>query len=306
MAQTQKSQSSLATLPPVTAAAVTVAVAMYPVDIVRALVMANAGGKPQSAGQLVTGFYQTHGIQGFLKQGLGPEMIRATFSRAIKFWLHPITHGVVFGKKQSEGSAVTKGLAGAIATIPEVLAISPFENAKLAAQLDREKRFKGSADVLGHLYRTRGPQGLYIGYFGMQIRQAIWTGGFFMSLDVFKGWSENIFGKKTVMADTVAGFGAGVFGTILNTWTDVVRTAIQKEALADTFDPKITRPSFGPAYLLSGPTSVVSTASKIFAARGIAGLYSGFLVKSVYLGGSGALLSVLVPRFKALWGVRDD
>jgi solute carrier family 25 2-oxodicarboxylate transporter 21 len=294
---------SIATLPPVTAAAVTVAVTMYPLDIVRALVMAQASGERAGVGQLVSGFYKTHGVTGFLKQGLGPEMIRATFSRAIKFWLQPITHVRVFGKKQSEGTPFTKGLSGAAATIPEILAISPFENAKLAQQLDKEKRFKSSGQVLGHLYKTRGIPGLYTGYFGMQLRQAIWTGGFFASLDVFKSYSEDIFGKKTVMADTLAGFGAGVFGTALNTWTDVVRTSIQKEALAQTFDSSIPRAKFNLAFLLSGPGSVAQTASEIFQARGIAGLYSGFLVKSCYLGGSGALLSVLVPRFKLLWGL---
>ena len=293
-------------LPPVTAAAVSVAVLMYPVDIVRALVMAQSGASRAGVGELVGGFYKTHGVAGFVKQGLGPEMIRATFSRAIKFWLQPITHLSVFGKKQSDGNAITKGLAGSIATIPEVLAISPFENAKLAAQLDKEKRFKGSADVLAHLYRTRGIQGLYIGYFGMQIRQALWTGGFFLSLDVFRNYSESVFGKKTVLADTMAGFGAGVFGTALNTWTDVVRTQIQKQAIADTFDTKIQRPSFGMGYIISGPVSVANTASNIYTARGLSGLYAGFLVKSFYLGGSGALLSVLVPRFKAAWGVQQD
>ena len=295
----------MASLPPVTAAAVTVAVAMYPVDIVRALVMAQASGERAGVGQLLSGFYRTHGIGGFLKQGLGPEMVRATFSRSIKFWLQPITHARVFGKKQSEGTPFSKGMAGALATFPEILAISPFENAKLAQQLDKEKKFKSSGQVLGHLYKTRGIPGLYTGYFAMQMRQSIWTFGFFSSLDVFKGYSEGIFGKKTVMADTMAGFGAGVFGTILNTWTDVVRTNIQKEALAQTFDPAVTRPKFNAAYLLSGPGSVVQTASGIFQARGIAGLYSGFLVKSFYLGGSGALLSVLVPRFKTLWGLSD-
>lgn len=297
---------SLASLPPVTAAAVTVAVAMYPVDIVRALVMAQASTAGQAkAGvtDLVSGFYKTHGLGGFLKQGLGPEMVRATFSRAIKFWLQPITHVQLYGKKQSEGTPISKGVAGAVASIPEILAISPFENAKLAQQLDKEKRFTSSSQVLGHLYKTRGLQGLYIGYFGMQIRQCIWTGGFFASLDVFKGYSEQFFGKNTLMADTTAGFGAGVFGTALNTWTDVVRTSIQKEALAQTFDPNIPRPSFGLGYLMSGPVSVAQTASSIIQTRGFTGLYAGFLVKSFYLGGSGALLSVLVPRFKTLWGL---
>lgn len=45
-----------------------------------------------------------------------------------------------------------------------------------------------------------------------------------------------------------------------------------------------------------------TTSAEIFAAKGIAGLYAGMMVKSIYLGGSGALLAVLVPRFKELWG----
>lgn len=305
-APTKQNASPFATLPPVTAAAMTVAFAMYPVDIVRALVMSQASGQKAGVGELVGNFYRTHGAMGFIKQGLGAEMARATVSRVIKFWLQPVVHKNLFNKKQSEGTALTKGIAGAAATIPEVLAISPFENVKLAQQLDKEKRFKGTADVFGHLYRTRGLPGMYIGYFGMQIRQMLWTGGYFFSLDVFKKPSEQLCGKGTVAADTLAGFGAGVFGTVLNCWTDVVRTGIQKQAVAETFNTAIARPAFGPAYLASGVTAVVSTAAGIYANRGIPGLYAGFLVKSVYLGGSGALLAILMPRFKAWWGVGSD
>ena len=302
----KKDGSAMNTLPPVTAAAMTVALTMYPVDIVRALVMSQASGQKAGVGELVSNFYKTHGAAGFIKQGLGAEMMRATVSRVIKFWLQPVTHKAVFGKKQSEGTAVSKGLAGAIATMPEVLAISPFENVKLAQQLDKEKRFKGTGDVFSHLYKTRGLPGLYIGYFGMQIRQMLWTGGYFYSLDVFKKPSEKICGKGTVAADTMAGFGAGVFGTVLNCWTDVVRTGIQKQAVAETFNPAIARPAFGPAYLISGVTGVFGTACSIYANRGIPGLYAGFLVKSVYLGGSGALLAILMPRFKTWWGISSD
>lgn len=144
------------TLPPVTAAAVTVAFAMYPVDIVRALVMAQASGTRAPVSTLVSQFYQAHGVMGFIKQGIGAEMMRATTSRVIKFWLQPIVHQSLYGKKQSEGTSISKGVAGALATFPEVWAISPFENVKLAQQLDKEKKFKGTADVFRHLYRTRG------------------------------------------------------------------------------------------------------------------------------------------------------
>lgn len=302
----KKEVSAFNSLPPVTAAAVTVAFVMYPVDIVRALVMAQAGGQKQSVGQAVRGFYQAHGLMGFIKQGVGAEMARATSSRVLKFWLQPITHKYLYGKKQSEGTSVSKGVAGAVATIPEIFVISPFENAKLAQQLDKERRFTGTSSVLSHLCKTRGVPGLYLGYFGMQIRQALWTGGYFFSLDVFKKPSEDLCGKGSVAADTLAGFGAGVFGTVINCWTDVVRTVIQKEAIAKTFDPSLPRPAFGVSYMASGVTSVVSTASTIFASRGLSGLYAGFLVKSMYLGGSGALLAVLIPRFKAMWGLGAD
>lgn len=306
MTTIKKEASTFNTLPPVTAAAMTVAFTMYPVDIVRALVMSQASGQRAGVSELVSNFYKAHGAAGFIKQGLGAEMARATVARVIKFWLQPVAHKAIYGKKQSEGSAITKGLAGAAATLPEVLAISPFENVKLAMQLDKEKRFKGTSDVFSHLFRTRGLPGLYMGYFGMQIRQMLWTGGFFFSLDVLKKPSEDLFGKKSVAADTVAGFGAGVFGTIINCWTDVVRTGIQKQAIGETFNPAIPRPVFGPAYMLSGVTAMAGTAASIFAKRGLGGLYAGFFIKSIYLGGSGALLAILMPRFKTWWGVGSD
>ena len=40
----------------------------------------------------------------------------------------------------------------------------------------------------------------------------------------------------------------------------------------------------------------------MYSAKGIGGLYAGVGVKMVHLGGSGAILAVLVPRFKTMWG----
>lgn len=276
---------------------------MYPVDIVRALVMAQASGQRSSIGTLIKNFHKNHGAIGFIKQGLGPEMARAISSRVIKFWLQPLTHKLIFKKSEKEGSSLTKGLAGALATIPEVLAISPFENLKLAQQLDKEKKFKNTPDVFNHLIKTRGGPGLYLGYFGMQIRQMLWTGTFFLTLDVYQKRTEKFAGGKRLWTDVIAGFGAGVTGTLVNCWTDVVRTVIQKQSIADTFDISKPRQPLNMSYLISGVTAVVTTTKNIHAARGITGLYSGFLIKSLYLGGSGAFLAVLIPRFKHIWGV---
>uniref|UniRef100_A0A0G4HAI7 Mitochondrial carrier protein n=1 Tax=Chromera velia CCMP2878 TaxID=1169474 RepID=A0A0G4HAI7_9ALVE len=293
----KKKQGALATLPPITCAAVVTSIAMYPADVIRAICMANPGTK---AGQALSSFYQAHGLGGFVKQGLAAEIARASFSRMIKFWLQPLTHQAVFGKSEKNGTAITKGLAGALATIPEVITISPLENLKLAEQLDKEKRFNGIVDTSRHLLRTRGFfGGFYIGYIGMQMRQCLWTGGFFMSLDVFKDLSKNITSHKLTQ-DVLAGFFAGVFGTTLNCWTDVVRSVIQKKAVADTFDPSAKR---APLMQHVNPFHFLSEAAKVYSAQGIAGLYSGFPIKCVHLGGSGAILAVLVPRFKSMWGV---
>ncbi|KAF4725675.1 hypothetical protein FOZ63_029483 [Perkinsus olseni] len=296
------SLAALLSLPPVTGAAVVTAVTLYPVDIVRAMAMSQASGVKTSVPNLMKDFYHAHGMKGFVSKGIGAEMARATFSRSIKFWLQPICHKMLFGKKQSEGTSFTKGVAGGVATIPEMVVISPFENAKLAMQLDATGRFKSTADVLSHLWKTRGFSGFYLGFGGMQMRQFVWSAGYFMSLDKCKQFTRRVFGKDSTLSDSVAGFGAGVFGVVLNCWTDVVRTVIQKNAITETFNPAVARPKLTPGYFVSGASDVFRTAADIYAARGFSGLYAGFAVKSVYLGCSGALLAVLVPRFKMMWG----
>ncbi|KAF4664324.1 hypothetical protein FOL47_005188 [Perkinsus chesapeaki] len=300
------SLAALISLPPVTGAAVVTAVTLYPVDIVRAMAMSQASGVKTSIPTLMKDFYAAHGMKGFVSKGIGAEMARATFSRSIKFWLQPICHKVLFGKKQSDGSSLTKGIAGGVATIPEMIVISPFENAKLAMQLDAAGRFKSTSEVISHLWKTRGVAGLYLGFGGMQLRQFIWSAGYFMSLDKCKKVTRQALGFDGPLTDSLAGFGAGVFGVVLNCWTDVVRTVIQKQAITDTFNPAVPRPKLNASYLVSGVTDVFKTARNIYSTRGLSGLYAGFAVKSVYLGCSGALLAVLVPRFKMLWGCQVD
>merc|ERR1711879_930498 len=205
--------------------------------------------------------------------------------------------GGIYGIPETKGTPVSKGLSGAIGTFPEVLAISPLENIKLAAQLDKEGKFAGSADIAKHIMKTRGFGGLMIGYAGMQVRQCLWTGGFFLTLDVYKGAVSNVVSNKLAQ-DVLSGFCAGATGTALNCWTDVCRSVVQKKALAATFDPAIPRPSAIEAYL---PGSFIKETMTIASERGITGLYSGVGPKMVHLGGSGAILAVLMPRFKTMY-----
>lgn len=274
---------------------------MYPVDVVRALRMSSASSGSVSTAVLLKDFYRAHGLIGFVSQGVIAEMLRATFSRVVKFWLQPIAHKSFFdGKTPEQGTSISRGISGSLATFPEVWTIAPLENAKLALQLDREKRFKGTGDVLKFIYRERGFLGLYVGYTGMQLRQCLWTGGFFYSLNIFKGQSEKLCGGKFWYTDVLAGFGAGVFGTTLNCWTDVVRTSIQKKGLTEMIE-KQPRPSYGPSYIVEGVTSVINETATIFKQRGISGLYLGYGFKAMHLGGSGALLALLMPRFEKWW-----
>merc|ERR1712060_255339 len=111
-------------------------------------------------------------------------------------------------------------------------------------------------------------------------RQCLWTGGFFLTLDWYKNGV------------------AGATGTAFNCWTDVCRSVVQKKALAETFDPAIPRPSMMEPL---NPGPFFGTASEIMASKGITGLYSGVGPKMVHLGGSGAILAVLMPRFKTMW-----
>merc|ERR1712146_103070 len=138
---------------------------------------------------------------------------------------------------------------------------------KLAAQLDKEGKFSGSADIAKHILKTRGFSGLMIGYAGMQVRQCLWTGGFFLTLDVYKSGVASIVSNKLAQ-DVLSGFAAGATGTALNCWTDVCRSVVQKEALAATFDASIPRPSAVSAY---SPGPFFSQVGKIYAAKGLMG-----------------------------------
>merc|ERR1719502_79290 len=297
-----KKQGAMATLPPVTGAAFVTSIVMYPADVIRAICMSNPGTGPITA---VKGFVGTHGLKGFVQQGLAAEITRASFSRVIKFWLQPIAHQSLYGKPETKGTPSSKGLAGAAATIPEVFVISPLENMKLAEQLDKDRRFNGPASVAKHLVKTCGVLGgLYIGYAGMQIRQMLWTGTFFCTIGIWKDLVKGPGISNQLAQDVVSGFCAGGSGVVANCWTDVSRSVLQKEAIAETFKPDGVRTSAITHFL---PFQFFGQAAQIAGEKGVmGGLYAGVGPKMVHLGGSGAILAVLMPRFKAAWFKMND
>lgn len=275
----------------------TVAAVMYPVDVVRALCMANPG---MSAGTAFRSFVDAHGLKGFITQGLGAELARGGTARTIKFWAWEPAHQLLYGKAVKEGTPMSKGLAGALGTFPEVIAISPLENMKLCAQLDKEGKFKGSADIAKHLIRTRGVVGgLYIGYLGMQFRQCLFTGGSFGTMGFFSDKVRQAGISNKLVADILGGFGSGIVGVILNCWAEVARTGIQKQVVADTFKPEVKAP---PVTDIVNPMVLARATAKIASEKGvIGGLYAGFGPKCVHLGGTMAIVAVLLPRLNDAW-----
>ena len=283
-------------IPPILAAAFTAAAVMYPVDLLRSLKMANAGGPPMSTLQLVSEFKNNFGISGFFTQGLVPEVSRATWMRGVKFSLFPLIHYKFFGREEKNGSPATLALSAIITSIPEVISIMPLECAKITLTMDSTKSLGNSMlKAMGKVKDAHGIGGFMIGYLGIQYRQAAWSAVYFASVPFFRkkvavGFEKaGIDIKKNknarVLAQLTSGFAAGVFGAMFNTPGDTIRSVVQKRIFAE---PSIPATFFG-------------VGKEIIQTKGVGALYAGFGFKAVHLGGGGALMAFLIPMFKGVF-----
>lgn len=95
---------------------------------------------------------------------------------------------------------------------------------------------------------------------------------------------------------------AGIFGSVFNTPGDVIRSTIQKRVLAA--EPKVV------PFTMAMPARAVgeffAEGGRIVASKGVTGLWTGFPFKALHLGGSGALLALLIPVFKTAMGVAKE
>jgi solute carrier family 25 2-oxodicarboxylate transporter 21 len=289
---------SFETIPPIAAACAVTAAAMYPVDVARALKMASATGTSYT----LKTFIQDHGVSGLLKQGVAPEVARATWMRILKFYFFPITYKKLWKKPPSQGTWYEKAIAGAIAVTPEVATITTLELAKIGLQLDKEKKYHNSGlAVAREAYQRYGWRGAMVGWQGVQARQMLWTSTYMASLGFFKDTTSKVLGKSNPSINNfVAGFVAGVAGAVANTPADIIRTNIQKEALqVGTKNTSLNALcfSFG---------KMGSVGREIYNQKGFRGLYYGFGFKSMHMGGSGAFVAMLIPVFAKLFGVQQE
>lgn len=287
------------TLAPLTAAAASTATIMYPVDVIRAIRMTSAGGESFS----VASFIRTHGLKGMATQGATAEIVKSSVMRVSKFFFFPIACQQLWGAGSNDLTPIQKGISGALATVPEILLISPMECAKLGLQTDFEKTHKNSmTNIMRHIHQTRGWRGLWSGWTGMQLRNGLWTGFYFATLASFKEVIEPTVcgaGMPLGVAQFMAGFSAGTFAALFNTPADVVRSVVQRRMFAEPHRP---------AYGISprGAAEHVDVLVDLIHRKGIRGIYPGFGFKAMHLGGSGALMAFFIPIFARMMGIHYD
>jgi len=301
-----KAQKYFQSLAPISAAAASTAFVMYPVDVVRALRMASADNASLGAVQLVKNFTAIHGVTGLFRQGVFPELAKATSMRISKWFLFPVVHEAVFSRPAPQGNGFTKSIAGGLCVLPETFIIAPFELAKIALQLDSENKFKNSGtNVMRQLIAERGWKSMFIGFGPLIYRQVSFAMVLFASIgsctQLVQPYVQSVCSPKYSkgVSTALAGFTAGVLGTMVNCFGDVIRTVQQKKALqsAATREPLTFR------YFWGGVTEGVKVGMEIKQNSGWKGLYRGFGFKSLHLGGSNALMPTFIIMFSSLMGI---
>ncbi len=270
------------------------ALLLYPVDVLRSLSMMSPG-TPLPV--LLKDFIGSYGLGGFLKQGIVPELTRATLMRGVKFTLYPMIHRHLYKKAPSEGTVKSKLIAASVTAVPEVALIMPLEVSKIILTLDKNNELKNSMPAaMAKAWRDYGPKSLFTGWAGVQYRQLSWGAAYFVTLKPYKRLTTRALSPmpegegKDMLNNLVSGFLAGVTGAVFNTPGDTVRSVVQKRLLSTT----PTRATF------------LSVGKEIVREKGVASLWSGFGWKAVHLGGGGAVMALAVPKVKALLGGKKD
>jgi len=213
--------------------------------------------------------------------------------RFVKFSLFPIVHLRLHGIPESAGNAMQKALAAIIASVPEAISIMPLEVAKISLQLDSANRFKNNMfKSMAHVWSEKGFKGMSTGYLGVQYRQSMWSVGYFASIKFFEKTVNDCLvclgvqksASTETFAQLMSGFLAGVFGALINTPGDTLRTVLQKRVLSNAAG--------------SAEATLLSVGREICKTRGFGGLYAGISFKALHLGGGGALMAFLIPFFK--------
>ncbi|CAO3580912.1 unnamed protein product [Absidia cylindrospora] len=252
--------------------------ALYPLDVIKTRAQLSSGA---SVG-VVSSFKDIIHSEGVttLYRGITFPLLVEMPKRAITFAANE--QFTTFYKKLFGMDHVTPSLAlatGVSAGITEASVIVPFELVKVRLQDKANARiYKNAFDALKKIIHKEGVLALYNGLEATILRHAVWNGGYFSVISSVRDVLPEAQNKNEQLRNNfVAGTTGGIFGTMLNAPTDVVKSRIQS----------FTGP--GPRkYNWTLPSIVL-----IGKEEGIRSLYRGFVPKVLRLGPGGGILLVV-------------
>ncbi|ORZ10505.1 mitochondrial carrier domain-containing protein [Absidia repens] len=252
--------------------------ALYPLDVIKTRAQLSSGA---SVG-VVSSFKDIIHSEGVstLYRGITFPLLVEMPKRAITFAANE--QFTTFYKKLFGMDHVTPALAlatGVSAGITEATVIVPFELVKVRLQDKANARiYKNAFDALKKIIQKEGVLALYNGLEATILRHAVWNGGYFSVISSVRDVLPEAQTKNEQLRNNfVAGTTGGIFGTMLNAPTDVVKSRIQ-------------------SFTGSGPRKYNWTLPSIMLIgkeEGIRSLYRGFVPKVLRLGPGGGILLVV-------------
>ncbi|KAF9914871.1 hypothetical protein BX616_007406 [Lobosporangium transversale] len=223
-----------------------------------------------------------------LYRGALPPLLAEAPRRAIKFGANEqwgFAFKKLFGLDQF--TAPQAGFVGSMAGATEAFFVTPFDLVKVRLQ-DRNSVavYNGTIDCLRKVSAQEGIMAFYHGIEATVWRHATWSGIYFMTIQAFRTAFPERSGtpkNESMLRNFVAGTIGGIFGTIVNTPFDVVKTRIQNQMKGDT--------KYGWTF---------SSIRKIAHEEGKRALFKGLAPKIVRLGPGGGLLLVVFDRVSDL------
>ncbi|KAG0199559.1 hypothetical protein BGX33_011566 [Mortierella sp. NVP41] len=191
-----------------------------------------------------------------LYRGILPPLVVEAPKRAIKFGANE-QWGFALKKLFSLDrlTALQAGFVGSMAGATEAFMVTPFELVKVRLQ-DRSslKLYTGTIDCMRKVAAQEGVLTFYHGLESTIWRHATWSGMYFMTIQGFRtAFPERSTASKeeSMLRNFVAGALGGVFGTLVNTPFDVVKSRIQNQHKGPIgLAPKLVRLGPGGGLLL--------------------------------------------------------
>ncbi|KAG0021533.1 hypothetical protein BGZ80_002213 [Entomortierella chlamydospora] len=231
---------------------------------------------------------QQEGVLNLYRGALPPILAEAP-RRAIKFEANE-QWGFIVKKILSvdQLTAIQAGYVGSMAGATEAFLVTPFDLVKVRLQ-DKNglETYRGTFDCIRKIGAQEGILTFYHGFESTVWRHATWSGAYFMTTHLFRSafpQRSSTSKNESMLRNFIAGTIGGIFGTLVNTPFDVVKSRIQNQR-----NSGVTKYGFA-----------LPSIARIYREEGFRALYKGLAPKIVRLGPGGGLLLVVFDRVSGL------